>query len=118
MFKNALLTLIVSDMERSITFYSEILGFQLVNRFGNEWAEMQASGLKIGLHPQGKWQKVSKAESMSIGLSVDNLDSAMAELKKRGVAFQHTINEESGRIALFSDPDGYKLYLHEQSKKK
>src|SRR5688500_1393665 len=42
----------VSDLERSIAFYSGILGFQLMQRFGNQAAFLSAGGYHhhIGLN--------------------------------------------------------------------
>ncbi len=45
-------TIIVADIDRSIRFYTEVLGLKLTNRFGNDWATVSAGeGLTIGIHP-------------------------------------------------------------------
>ncbi len=45
-------TIIVANMDNSIRFYTEVLGLQLTNRFGNDWATVSAgAGLTIGIHP-------------------------------------------------------------------
>ena len=36
-------TIIVADMDRSIRFYTDVLGMKLTNRFGNDWATVSAS---------------------------------------------------------------------------
>ena len=39
-------------MDNAIRFYTEVLGLKLTNRFGNNWATVQAGKtLVIGLHP-------------------------------------------------------------------
>ena len=39
-------------MDRSVRFYTEVLGLKLTNRFGDSWATVEAGkGLTIGLHP-------------------------------------------------------------------
>ena len=53
MFTAGNLTIMVSDFERSLRFYTEALGLALKFRAGNEWAEIQAPGVSIGLHPSG-----------------------------------------------------------------
>jgi len=35
-------TVYFSNMDSSITFYTEVLGLKLPNRFGNNWATVQA----------------------------------------------------------------------------
>jgi|SRR5215467_13978055 len=115
--KKANVTLIVSDIEKSIKFYAEKLGFNLASRYQNLWAELEMKGLIIGLHPQESGLKVSNAESIFIGFSVDNLDSAIRDLKNKGVEIGSKIVEDGPlRIAYFTDPDGYKLYLEEMKK--
>ena len=45
-------TVYVSNMDNAIRFYTEALGLELTNRFGNHWATVQAGKtLVIGLHP-------------------------------------------------------------------
>ena len=41
----------VQDMDRAVKFYTETLGFPLKVRFGNNWAEVDAGSISIGLHP-------------------------------------------------------------------
>ena len=51
LFKNANVTLMVRDFEKSLQFYTETLGLRLQNRWKNEFAEVEGPGLTIGLHP-------------------------------------------------------------------
>jgi catechol 2,3-dioxygenase-like lactoylglutathione lyase family enzyme len=45
-------TIYVSDMERAVEFYTEVLGLRLESRHGDEWASVDAGrGMTIGLHP-------------------------------------------------------------------
>ncbi len=45
-------TIYVSDMDRAVEFYTEVLGLRLESRYGNEWASVDAGkGMTIGLHP-------------------------------------------------------------------
>ena len=102
----------VSDLNLAVHFYTETLGLKLKNRFGDEWAEVEAPGLTIGLHPAGEHgPKPGKSESLSIGLNVENLETAMAELKDKGVNFSpHIIEDGMLRISFFSDPDKNPFY--------
>ncbi len=113
MLKEGNVTVMVSSLPRSIKFYTETLGFKLKYQVENEWAEIQAPGVTIGLHPAGEHgPKPGKNESLSIGFTVDNLDSAMANLKAKGVQFSPRIIEDGPvRIASFGDPDMTPLYI-------
>jgi len=45
-------TIYVSNMDKAVQFYSEVLGLKLTNCFGDHWATVQAGkSLTIGLHP-------------------------------------------------------------------
>ena len=114
MYREGNLTLMVTNLKRSIRFYSEVLGLKQGNTIGEEWAEIDAPNLRIGLHPtQEKLNTSLIKNSMSIGLRVDDLDAAMEVLKNRGVTFLPLFQDQGAKIAPFYDPDGYPLYLIE-----
>ena len=62
MFSNGNATIFVSDMDRSVNFYTKILGLKLAQRFGNHWASVEAGKLTIGLHP------ASRARTRRVGM--------------------------------------------------
>ncbi len=104
-----------TDLERSVAFYSDILGLPSGPRYGTDvGAEFETGNLTIaafnfdavGMEPR-------PANSGPIALRVDDVAAAKAELEARGVEFQGDI-VDSGvcHQAYFSDPDGNKLNLH------
>ena len=104
-------TVMVSDIDRAVRFYSETLGLKLAYRFGDHWAAIEAGrGLTIGLHPESP---AGKKGSMSIGLELSgSIHEAVAELEAKGVRFAGPVVEgKSGSFAYFEDPDGNTLYL-------
>jgi len=115
MFTDAKLTLMISDMNRAVEFYTETLGLPLKFRGGDEWAEIQAPGLTIALHPaRERGPKSDQPGHLSIGFQVEQLETAMAALKEKGVEFApHIIDDQFVRIAHFTDPDRTPLYLCE-----
>ena len=111
-------TVMVSDFDRAVEFYTKTLGLRLTSRFGNEWAEVEAGpGLTIGLHPAGHGPKPGTAGAISIGLTVKGpIEDAVGTLRSRGVAFHGPVldrPEEGIKLAFFGDPDGNALYLCE-----
>lgn len=108
-------TVMVSDMEKAVRFYTETLGLALRTRYGNEWAEVELQGLTIGLHPASvHGPKPGAGGSLSIGLQVSAIEAAKQELEQKGVRFDAKINDDGGvRLAFFVDPDGNPLYLCE-----
>jgi catechol 2,3-dioxygenase-like lactoylglutathione lyase family enzyme len=115
MLKAGNVTVLVSDLDRAINFYTQILGLKLDNRYENEWAEIIAPGLTIGLHPvMEHGPQPGKSESLSIGFTVDSLNEEMSILKSRGIIFSPNIVEDGPvRIAFFTDPDKTPLYICE-----
>ena len=112
MIKEANVTLLVKDMDKAVRFYTDILGLKLKAKYGNQFAQVEAPGVIIALHPaiEGRMQSGS-SETISIGFSVSDLDTAMADLKSKGVQFSRTADDNQVRLAFFGDPDGNPLYL-------
>jgi predicted enzyme related to lactoylglutathione lyase len=109
-------TVFVSDMDRAVRFYTEILGLTLEQRFGNHWASVKAlNGLTIGLHPASEVSPAGRRGSITIGFNLDEpIDKAVERLKKRGVKFTKDIFEDgSSKIAYFCDEDGNEFYMIE-----
>lgn len=113
MFSNGNATIFVSDMDRSVNFYTKILGLKLAERFGNDWASIEGGKLAIGLHPASKQNPAGKHGSTIIGLELSgNIEEAITTLKKQGVKFQGAVSEDNaGKSAYFEDPDGNLLYM-------
>ena len=75
----------VSNMDNAIEFYSVKLGLELINRYGDHYAEIQAPGLMIGLHPTS--EKISVGNNLSIGFGVINFDKTIEILNEKGIEF-------------------------------
>ena len=114
-------TIYVSDLGRSVRFYVETLGFKLIERFGDEWAAVDAGdGLVLGLHPaRVDGPMPGAAGSIQVGFNVTTPIAEVVEvLENRGVAFHGRVVggvDDVVRLAFFSDPDGNALYLVEAS---
>jgi catechol 2,3-dioxygenase-like lactoylglutathione lyase family enzyme len=116
MINGGIATIYVSDLDRSVRFYTQTLGFKLRFRAGGDWAEVDAgNGLVLGLHgtPPGE-QRYGKSGSITVGFNAtEPLDQVVASLKQRGVQFRGPISGDAVRLAFFGDPDGNDLYLWE-----
>ena len=112
-------TIIVADMDRSIRFYTEVLGLRLTNRFGNDWATVCAGeGLTIGIHPaSAKYPAPGTKGAMLIGLDIDvPIEKAVARLTRHGVQIKGSVvRREPGNFANLEDPDGNDIYLWEKT---
>ena len=114
LFRSANITLFVSDFNRSVRFYHEVLGFNLREKHGSFWAEVEAPGLSIGIHPsRADGPSEIRVTGLAVGLQVERIDDAVATLSGRGVAFSGSREDAGARFADFQDPDGLPLYLLE-----
>ena len=110
-------TVFVSNMDRAIEYYTGVLGLKLTNRFGNDWATVEAGkGLTIGLHPASpNYPAPGTKGGMMLGLEVDEaIDSVVDRLKEKGVKIKGAVmRSEAGNFAHFEDPDGNEFYIWE-----
>jgi catechol 2,3-dioxygenase-like lactoylglutathione lyase family enzyme len=110
-------TVFVSNMDRSIQFYTEVLGLKLTNRFGDAWATIDAGkGLTIGLHPASpKYPAPGTKGGIMLGMEIEGaIDKAVAHLSEKGVQFKDAVvRSEAGNFIHLEDPDGNEIYLWE-----
>jgi len=114
------LTLAVSSVRRSMKFYGETLGFDVVVDAAPDFALVRVGGKgggTIGLlalrHAVGgKAKRVTPAmrSGAHVELGTSDLDGLYAKLKARGVKFDEPPHDEPWeRMASARDPDGYTL---------
>jgi catechol 2,3-dioxygenase-like lactoylglutathione lyase family enzyme len=109
-------TIYVTDMDRSVQFYTETLGLHLAFRAGDSWAQIDAGqGLTLGLHValHGVPSPGTNG-AITVGLEVARpIDEVAQELGRRGVAVRRPPPDGAAKLAFFSDPDGNSLYAAE-----
>jgi predicted enzyme related to lactoylglutathione lyase len=103
-----LVQLAVTDLDRAVRFYTEVLEMELELRNDDlGWARVKPglAGFTIGL---GRQEKVEGSGTISINLGVAELDEVRSSLEARGVVFDGPTQEIPGvvRLAGFRDPDG------------
>lgn len=101
----------VADMDRALKFYTEVLGLELVRRYGDEWAELACEPVRLALHGGD-----GHAPGGTVVFEVEDLDEARFALELRGVVFEPHAGEVEGvaRFVSFADPDGNRLQLIER----
>ena len=109
--------LLVSDMKKSIKFYSNTLGMELKRHPSKDWAEFSKEGNTVlALHPIKKSKKrlIKKNNSMLVGFNISDLESVCMDLKKKKVKFYKKLSQEPfGKHAIIQDPDGHLISLAE-----
>lgn len=115
----------VADIDRSIDFYTQRLGFALEQRHGGAFAAVAIGNLRLILSGPGS----SGARPMPDGLRqqpggwnrilvyVNDFEGCIRALKAAGVPFRNTIETgPGGSQILIDDPDGNPIELHEPPK--
>jgi len=111
MFKKSYAKLPAQDPERARAFYREKLGFEPIHEHnghlryacgGQEFLVFPSSGKPAGDHDQ-------------LGLVVDDVEAAYAELQSRGVAFEYDGIKDYGvvKAAWFKDSEGNLLSINQ-----
>jgi lactoylglutathione lyase len=114
----------VGNLDRSLAFYTEILGMQLLRRTDYPEGRFTLAFVGYGSEEQGavlelthNWDTDSYELGNAYGhiaLAVPNAAAACAEIKKRGgkvVREAGPMKHGKTIIAFVDDPDGYKIEL-------
>jgi catechol 2,3-dioxygenase-like lactoylglutathione lyase family enzyme len=112
----------VTDLARSIAFYTERLGFSLEAHVGKAFGSVLLGKLRLilggpgssGARPLPDGRKQEPGGWNRILIYVDDLDARIESLKKAGVRPLNEIESgPGGRQILIPDPDGNPIELHE-----
>lgn len=110
------LILLVSDMDKSIKFYRDVLELPIKNT-SSEWVEFFSSGTVLALHPS-KSKSRTRNSGVLVGFMVSDLEPVAKKLKDKKVEFFKEPKEESfGKHAIIADPDGHLISIAEISSK-
>ena len=108
--------LLVSDMDKSIKFYRDVLELPIKNT-SSEWVEFFSSGTVLALHTS-KSKSRTKNSGVLVGFMVSDLEPVAKKLKDKKVEFFKEPKEESfGKHAIIEDPDGHLISIAEISSK-
>ena len=105
--------LIVSEMEKSLAFYKDILGLPIKSQ-SEAWTEFFVNGTVLALHPAENKTKLKTGISILIGFMVSDLETNVKKLKENKVKFFKEAKEEPfGKHAIIEDPDGHLISIAE-----
>jgi len=109
-----LLFLEVNNLEESVAFYSEQLGFE-IDRINSEadppTATLRAGNLKITL-AQHLETMLRRGRGAHFFLGVNDVDAYHEELRGRGLILAPPANEGwGGRFITLEDPDKYRFFF-------
>lgn len=107
------------DLERSIAWYRDLMGFELLYKMDEmAWCEMKSpvARVNVGLSQVEK-PEVRGGATLTFG--VKDIDAARAHMEGHGVRFDGETMTIPGmvRLATFFDPDGNKLMFFQDLSK-
>src|SRR5690349_7637545 len=125
MFRFAAIRYQVKDVERSVAFYTQYLGFKLEQQSGPAFARVSLGNLVLWLSgplssgsrtmPDGRKQEPGGWNRLA--LEVEDLVTCVAALKKAGLHFRNEMEVgPGGKQVQLEDPDGNPVELFEPAK--
>lgn len=105
----------VSDLDRSIAWYRDTLGFDLLYRMEDDaWCELKTGVERVNLGLSQVEEPGGKGGA-TLTFGVEDIESAKAELDARAVRQDGPIRDIPGlvRLLTFYDPDDNALMLYE-----
>jgi len=112
----------VTDIDRSLAFYAEQLGFQLDQRSGTAFASVLLGNLRLLLSGPGSsgsrampnGQKQEPGGWNRVLIYVPDLAARIRSLEQAGVPFRNSVETgPGGSQILIEDPDGNPIELHQ-----
>jgi predicted enzyme related to lactoylglutathione lyase len=101
--------LYVSDMERSLAFYRDVLGVPLEG--DGHWQEARLGQTRFALHLAHEGVDELSAGTIHLDFEVADVEAAAERLRAAGADVRETMRDEWGSAVEIADPDGYRLYL-------
>lgn len=105
----------VHDVEQSIAFYTDLLGFEVLTSFPPAFADVQRGNLRLLLsgpkssagRPMPDGATPGPGGWNRIHLIVDDIDSEIGRLRDAGASFRNDVVEgPGGKQILLHDPSG------------
>lgn len=114
--------IVVSDLEKAKKFFTDSVGLKVCecnDEYG--WMELAGheGGARLGVAQSGPMNPISAGENAVVTFTVDNIESSVTDLAKKGVRLIGSILEvpDEVKMQLFVDADGNKYQLVEKLKK-
>jgi predicted enzyme related to lactoylglutathione lyase len=105
-----ILSVPVSDQQRSKNFYRDVLGFTLIRDepMGPEmnWIQLAPQGHSVTIALVTWFENMKPGGLQGVMVNTEDIDAEHALLQSRGLKIGEIKQEPWGRYAMFTDPDG------------
>jgi catechol 2,3-dioxygenase-like lactoylglutathione lyase family enzyme len=110
----------VDDVQASVDFYTEVLGFEVLTNFPPAFADVARGRLRVLLsgptssagRPMPDGEKPGPGGWNRIHLIVDDVDAEVARLREAGATFRNDVlSGPGGKQVLLQDPSGNVIEL-------
>lgn len=107
----------VSDFEKSLEFFTHVVGLEVVNRDDTMgWAELRGKdGSFLGIAKSNSFNPVKPGANAIVTMTVENIDAARKEFQQKGAKLLGDVMEVPGHVKLqmFVDDDNNHFQLVE-----
>jgi predicted enzyme related to lactoylglutathione lyase len=101
----------VTDMERAVRFYTDVVGLKKSGLEIPYWVEFDIAGTTFGI---GNFEQVgTPGTAAALALEVVDMTLARETLAKHGVETSEPFETPVCFISGFADPDGNRISLHQ-----
>jgi lactoylglutathione lyase len=112
-------TIQVSDLDRSLAFYQDLLGLPLLERFHGVGNEIAMLGETDGTHlelivKEGAPLPAQPGQGLSLGFGPEDIGAVLAQLQGAGLTVSPPVSPNpTMKFYFVPDPDGYVIQLVE-----
>ena len=99
----------VSDLGRAVRFYRDVLGFKVTSQ--DFVTRFDVGGVLFELVPTDDVSKIKGNGNARLCLSTTDIQSAVTELRQKGVKASDVHPKQNGFLVSFPDPDGNEICL-------
>ena len=103
----------VSNLQRSIIFYRDLLGLKLLLK-NDAWAEFNIDGQRLAIHEEKTDSNVNDQSGATVYFEANPIKNMVEALQSKGIIFNGEIEVYPyGKLILFFDLDNNSLGLYE-----
>lgn len=101
----------VTDMDRALAFYRDVLGLKQAGLASEYWVEFEVGDATFGI---GNFEQVgTPGTAQSLAIEVPDMAAARTALAQRGTESSEPFETQICFISMVRDPDGNQIWLHQ-----